>query len=233
MRILFLLSALSAVGCEFQGIMGSGNLVTKDMPLQSFDKVDAGGVFHVDVTQGEPYSVSVTADDNLWEYTDVHVENNTLHLGLKSGSYANTHVSAKVVLPHLAGVDVSGASSATLHGIKDPKSDLKIQVSGASKVDGDVIVQKVALDVDGASNAGLKGHADLLTIEASGASHAELKDLAAGEVRVKASGASGAKVNASATLDFDVSGASHLSYAGQPVVKSAQTSGASSVESVK
>jgi hypothetical protein len=233
MRNLFLLSALIAVGCEFQGIMGSGTLVTKDLPLQSFERIDAGSVFHVDVTQGETYSVSVTADDNLWEYTDVHIENNTLHLALKGGSFGNTHVSAKIVLPRLTALDVSGASSATLRGIKDPNDDLKVQVSGASKVDGDVSARKLVLDVSGASNAGFKGHADTLAIEASGASHAELRDLAAGEVHVRASGASDAKINASGTLDFDVSGASHLSYAGQPVLHSAQTSGASSVESMK
>jgi putative autotransporter adhesin-like protein len=231
MRILLLLSALLTAGCEFAGIMGSGTLVTKDLPLQSFDKIEAGGAIHVDVTQGETYSVSVTADDNLWEYADVHIENNTLHLGLKDGSFGNTHVSAKIVLPHLAGVDISGASSATLHGIDEPKDDLKIQVAGASKVEGDVATKKLSLEVSGASSAGLKGRADVLAIDASGASHAELRDLTAGEVHVNASGASEVKINVSGKLDFDVSGASHLSYAGQPVLHSAQTSGASSVES--
>jgi len=233
MRCPLLLCVLLLTGCDFAGIMGSGTLVTKDLPLQSFDKIEAGGAIHLDVTQGKTYSVSVTADDNLWQYADVQIENNTLHLALKGGSFGNTHVSAKIVLPHLSGVDISGASSGMLHGIDEPKDDLKIQVTGASKVEGDVTAKKLSLDVSGASSAGLKGHADALTIDASGASHAELRDLAAGEVRVHASGASEVKVNASSQLDFDVSGASHLSYAGQPLLHSAQTSGASSVESAK
>jgi hypothetical protein len=69
-----------------------------------------------------------------------------------------------------------------------------------------------------------------LTVDASGASTAELADFQVTDAAVVVSGASTAIVNASGTLDAEASGASHVGYQGSPTLRNVEVSGASSVD---
>ena len=133
MKSLLLTAALLVAGCSFSypNITGSGNLVTKEMSLGNFNQVDASGAFHIDVTQGTPASVVVTADDNLWDVVDVHNDGGTLHLSVKSGSYDNPHLSAKIVMPYLSALTMSGATNGSIHGFNDPAGQLDLSLTGA------------------------------------------------------------------------------------------------------
>jgi hypothetical protein len=236
MRYLFLTAAFFVAGCSissFPGITGSGKLVTKELTLGEFTQIDASSSFQVDVTQGATSSVVVTADDNLWDSVGVRNDGGTLHLSTKPGSYNNTHISAKIVTPHLSALTLSGATKGTIEGFNDAAGRMDLSVSGASTLDGGLRQGQVTLDVSGASTATLHGAADLLNVTVSGASHGGLEDIVSDAIRADISGASNAKVNARHKLDYDVSGASHLSYAGSPTIGQADVSGASSVTSAQ
>ena len=233
MKYVTLLVALVLGGCGFEGITGSGNLVTKEIPVSEFQKIEAGGAFKVDVTQGDKTSVIVTADDNLWDHLKVESSDGTLHLETKPGSYNNVHLEAKVVTPKLEQVELSGASHGTLHGIDQKTNPFKLSLSGASHAEGDIKAGELSVDESGASHASLTGSADVIRVEASGASHAALENVTANSAHANASGASHIQVNASKSLEYDLSGASHLSYAGSPKIDRAQTSGASDAGPVK
>jgi hypothetical protein len=233
MRFLATLLPLLLTGCGFDAVTGSGNLVTKDIPVAEFQKIDAGGSFTVDVTQGDKPSVTLTADDNLWDRLTVEVRDNTLHLATKPGSYRNVHVEAKVITPKLTALTLSGASRGAVHGIDQKSDSLNVELSGASHVEGDVHAGDLTLGLSGASHATLTGSADVVHIDASGASHASLEKLTGNTAHASLSGASDVQVNAIKNLDYDLSGASHLTYAGSPTVDRAHTSGASDAHSVK
>jgi hypothetical protein len=229
MRFLICLAALLLSGCAF-GVAGSGKLETRDLPLGEFEAVEAGGSFSVDVTQGSATSVVVTADDNLWEYISIHNDGGTLHLDMKPGSYSNTHVSAKVVTPRLKGLELSGASGGTMHGVDLPQGRFKLEISGASTLqDGDLRAGQADVNISGASSATLRGGVDEMNLEVSGASHAALGDFATKAAHVRVSGASGADIRVTDSLSYDVSGASHLSFSGNPKVQKGDSSGASDV----
>ena len=63
---------------------------------------------------------------------------------------------AEIVLPALAGLDLSGACQGELKGF-DSEKDVEIHVSGSSKLDGSLGAGKAKLDVDGASSISLTG----------------------------------------------------------------------------
>jgi hypothetical protein len=233
MKSLVTLLALLLTGCGFDAITGSGTLVTKDIPVAEFQKIDAGGAFTLDVTQGDKPSLTVTADDNLWDHLNAEVRDGVLHLDTKPGSYRNAHFRAKIVTTKLDALTLSGASRAALHGIDQKSAPLGISLSGASDVEGDVRAGDLTLGLSGASHATLTGSADALHIDASGASHASLEKLTGNTAQANLSGASDVTVNASKNLDYDLSGASHLSYAGSPTIDRAQTSGASGAHAMK
>jgi hypothetical protein len=236
MRYLILAAALFLAGCSFSslpGVTGSGKLVTKQLTLGEFSQIDASSSFQVDVTQGATSSVVVTADDNAWDSVDVRNDGGTLHLSMKSGSYNNTHVSAKIVTPHLSAFTLSGAVNGSIEGFNDAAGRLDLSVSGASTLNGGLRQGQMTLDIAGASTVTLHGAADLVNVTVSGASHGGLEDFASDVIRADISGASNANVFARRKLDYDVSGASHLSYAGNPTIGQAQVSGASSVTSAQ
>ena len=120
MKYRVLVAALLLAGCSFfPGVRGSGNLVTKQMEVGKFDEIDASGAFHVELMQGSTASVVITADDNVWNDLDVHAGGGTLYLGMKSGSYNNVHVSAKVTVPSLKAITFSGATDGSINGFDD------------------------------------------------------------------------------------------------------------------
>jgi len=226
----FLLAGCCAVPFGTQ-LVASGPLVTKDYDLANFTAVNAGSAFQVEITQSDQYSVSVTVNESLVDRLDVSVSGNTLRISLKSG-YGITGAAtmrAKVTMPGLTGLDLNGASHTTVSGFSSDKS-LKTQVSGASSLGGDLTCGDAMFNVSGASKVQLKGSAQDLNVEASGASNVDLGNFASKNTTVNASGASKVDVAPSGTLTVEASGASSVRYTGEPTKLKTNTSGASSVE---
>ena len=217
-------------------IIGSGTAETKDFDLVGFTAVAAGSAFEVEITRSGTYSVAVTVDENLVDYLDVGVSVDTLHIYLKPGIARSlkpgiTHsaaLRAKVTMPELTGLNLSGASRTTLTGFSSGKP-LQAEVSGASTLRGDMVCGDARFDVSGASQVVPKGSAQNLNAETSGASTADFSDFTSKNTVVSASGASKVIVSATGSLDVEASGASTVRYAGEPVKLKVNTSGASSV----
>ena len=95
--------------------------------------MDSG--FRVDVDYGETSEVSVTVDDNLvQEHLEVELDGDTLHVGLADlWQYRDVTLRARVVMPRLTGLEVSGASTVavTKFASGDP---LQLAASGSSAV---------------------------------------------------------------------------------------------------
>ena len=230
MRFLIGFAALFLAGCNFASIAGSGKLETRTLSLSEFDAIEAGGSFSVDVTQGSTTSVVVTADDNLWEHINIHNDSGTLHLDMDAGSYRDAHLSAKITTPRLRRLELSGACTGTMRGIDLPQGRFELEVNGASTLmHGDLRAGQANVNISGASSATLQGQVDEIELDVSGASHAALGDFPTKSAKVQVSGASSADIRVTELLSYDVSGASHLSFAGNPRVAKGDSSGASDV----
>jgi hypothetical protein len=229
---LALIVAPLMTGCYYNGpiIRGSGQTTTKSFELSDFTGVNVSNAIRATIKQGESYSVSVTADDNLWDHMKVRTNGKTLELGLQPGAYNNTHISAEITMPALDSLTLSGASQGTVNGFKST-SPLAMDLSGASRASGDAQAASAEISLSGASNISLSGAANSLSLDASGASRADLASFPLDKASVTLSGASNATLNVKSNLDYDLSGASHLTYSGQPSVGKSSTSGASSVQS--
>jgi len=220
--ILFLALTLLA-GCTLArvtSITGSGNVVTQEETLTGFDKVDVSHAFEVEVSQGEAFSVVVHIDDNLVQHLRVDKRGRTLEVGLRPGRMFNIRqatMQAEVTMPELTGVELSGASHATLTGFKSTKA-LEVDLSGASSLRGDIEAGNVRFDLSGASDVTLTGSGRDVAIDASGASEVDLAGFPMDDADVDLSGASEATVNPSGRLNVDASGASDVYYLGSPTL---------------
>ncbi len=231
-------------------VTGSGDLDTRQFDYSGFTRVEVGHAFDVDITQSESFSISITADDNLFEYIVVTKSGSTLKINLRAGnSYSHTTQQARVTMPGLERLTLSGATRGTISGFSSTDDfraslsgasslemdgiaagEVSFELSGASHLTGDIIAGgDVDIELSGASKVTLAGSAGDLRLDASGASNAGLDDFPVGDVDISLSGASGATVNLDGRLDADLSGASHLDYIGQPTLGDLDTSGGSSV----
>ena len=233
-------------GCTI--ITGSGDLVTEDYSYRDFTDIEAGYAFDIEVSQADTYLVSITVDDNLYEYLDVTQRGDTLHISLQPNRlYTNATLRAVIEMPDLHRLELSGASRADVSGFSSSHSvdfelsggsrmdihdikagDVSIEFSGASKADGSIDMADGTFDLSGASLIELEGSAEDVSIDASGASRASLADFSVVNADIDLSGASHTTITASDELDVNLSGASKVVYIGNPRINST-TSGASSI----
>ena len=61
-------------------IEGSGNVITKEISVKSFDELNASGVFNLLLSQGDKESLKIEADDNLMDLFIVENEGSTLKI---------------------------------------------------------------------------------------------------------------------------------------------------------
>jgi hypothetical protein len=214
------------------GISGSGNIVTFQEEVADFDRVVISYAFEATLRQADAFSVVIRVDDNLREYVRVSKVGHTLEIGIDPNrvrSIRRGTLEAEVTLPALASLEASGASEVTVTGFASA-GELQMEASGASSISGDIQASDTTMDASGASTISLTGSCGDLILDVSGASSAELESFACVDVQATVSGASSATVNASGTLDAEASGASHLSYVGNPTLRTVDTSGSSTVE---
>lgn len=229
---------------------GSGVVVTREMDLGGFDRIEVGHAFSARVTRGDELSVVVRVDDNLERYLEVVTVGRVLKIGLRPvvGLTGRHTLEADVILPELRGLEASGASRVTVSGFASEdrlalgasgasKIDFDIktgavdmEVSGASDVDGALSAGDIDISVSGASRVTLTGTGDEAQLEASGVSRIDLSEFVARDADVEASGASRVTVNATGIIDVKASGASHIEYLGGGRLRDVDTSGASSVK---
>ncbi len=219
------------------------------MDFTDFTKLEISHVFQAKVTRADSFSFSITVDDNLLEYVVVHKSGNTLRIYLEGGyTYIGTTKIVEITMPKIDKLSLSGASRVEVSGfrssdrlafeasgvsslnIDDLKAgDTSFELSGGSYASGGIEIANGKFNVSGASIINLEGFASDISIEASGASHANLANLSVSNATVKISEASTVTVNASSTVDGDVSGASRLIYLGNPTL-TIEMSGDSAVD---
>ena len=243
-----LLISIMIAGCE--GVVtGSGNLETKQYNFSDFNRVDVGYAFEVEIDQSSSYSISITADDNVFEHIQVTKEGGTLKLDFRRVlGLGSVNLKAKVTMPQLRGLEFSGATRGTVSGFSSTEKldvdvsgassldlvdisadDVKFEVSGASEVIGDIAAADADFDVSGASTVQLEGSAIDIVVDAFGASRVKLAAFSIDNADVELSGASSGTVKLDGRLNANLSGASKLDYIGEPTMGTINISGGSSL----
>ncbi len=213
-------------------ITGSGNVVSREENITGFEQVEISWGFQVEISQSDAYKVTIRADDNLFEHIDVSKQGNTLKIGRKEGggpTLTDGTLQATVTMPALTSLEASGASRVNLNGF-DSEQSFAADLSGASRLTGNLSCGDATFDLSGASYARLIGTANTIRIDCSGASNADLDELEGIDAMVVASGGSTVTVFASGRLDANASGTSDVFYSGGPTLGTIETSGGSSVD---
>lgn len=203
-------SSRSWFGFSFGGVKGSGNIKTETRDLPKFTAVDFGGAIEMEIVAQKTQSVEIETDDNILPLITTEVKGGTLYISNQQRINWHSKVKVRISVEDLDSLDISGASKTVATNIKS--DNFKVSVSGASKVK-------------------LEGEASSFNADASGASRIDADNLKAAKVDAHASGASKISVFAAESIRADASGASGITYSGNPKSVSKHSSGASSVSS--
>ncbi len=234
LALVFLL-LLSAASCRERVLRGTGPLKTEARELGSgtFDKIRIEAPLDAEITVGEGSpSLRFRGHANVLRYLRSEVRNNTLHIFTddQTDLDLDDKIAARISLPALSGLDISGAAEAHVKGPVQAGS-FELDLSGAGEIEiEDLTASSFDADLSGAASLMLHrgaigdGRYDLSgsgDIRAFGVSHRN--------ARLDLSGAAQAELTVTENLDAEISGAGTVRYKGHPKV-SQDVSGAGSVQ---
>lgn len=201
-----------------------------------FTDIEVNVAAEVNIEQGADYEIYVTGNSQMRERLEVYKTGDKLVIDVEDGLFDifDNHNGDNLIItiktPNLEYLEANGAARVYLSGITNPK--LKMDVSGASFVEGDVNVTELDMGLSGSASGRLRGRALHSSFDMSGASRLSAFDLLIDDCEIESSGASHAEVFVQQKLDAESSGASNVQYKGSPRVQSS-ANGAASVKQVQ
>lgn len=202
MRHVFFLSLATLLilisSCESDGpsIVGSGVIVSESRTVGPFENIHISGVANVTITQSTDQGVSVRSDDNIIELVETDVSQNTLFIDLEDGSYDNITVELSVSSEVIRSLTMTGVNSVEVNDFED--------------------LDTFTVTIEGVGNVKLRGSADELEINSSGAANFEGFDFTANSCAVDVSGVGSVEVTVIDLLSGTLSGVGNIRYKGSP-----------------
>ncbi len=205
----------------------------QDRPTGSFTEIEISSAFKVVLTQGNIEKLTLEGDDELLQRVITETRGNKLIINFKDGTYNKSFKEVTVYLTFktLSSIELSGAVN--LNGTNEMNfNDLELECSGATKINLNLNASKLDCDFSGASNLSLEGNVQALDIDVSGASKVNAEDLVVKNCNIDCSGASYIAIHVTDKLRAEGSGASKISYKGNPSIVESDMSGASKMSKI-
>ena len=209
-------------------ITGNGNVTTQKRDVAAFTGIQVGSGIDVIITQGEPQSVEVEADENLQEWINTEVTGGMLNINTdKSIRFAKTKT-VRITCQTLDKIGVSSAGDVT--GTNRFKTAaLDIDMSSAGDLRLEVEAEAITVTISSAGNVNLIGKTGSLKADLSSAGDLNAFDLEAKTGEISVSSAGKASVFITDEASFHSSSAGDIDYKGEPKIREINTSSAGSV----
>ncbi len=194
LAVCCLTATVLITGCNF-GVPGNGVAKIEDRQVDDFDSVSLRGIGSVNITVGEPKSVTVTVDENLMQLLETVVEDGELIIKSRKAIAPRVDLVVNISTPELNAGRVSGVGDMDITGATGDSLDLSVSGVGSLTATGQV------------TNA---------DVRVSGVGSANLNQLIAENVVVRVSGTGDANVHATSSVDAKVSGIGDIVVHGNP-----------------
>jgi hypothetical protein len=196
---LIVLTLLVTAGCHhgFNELKGSGKRETQKREIAPFTSISTEGAFNIEVVCQKDVSLEVEGDDNILPLVSTDVRNNVLHIENTKSYSVNEPVRFRISVPNLEAISADGAG--------------KIQITGVNN-------EKLQISSDGAAIINVAGTTKMIGVDTNGASKIDTHNLRSAHAIVDSKGASKIDLGVCDKLDVNVSGVSHVTYRGDPVV---------------
>ena len=213
-------------------VSGNGDVTTKSIVTQSYDKIKAVGPMDVHLERGSEGKISVTIDSNLHEYVIVEVKDDVLVLRIKKNVNLKTKkgIHIKVPFEALSGISLVGSGDIdTKDTIKNDSFD--VMVTGSGDVDLAIESNTVDAKITGSGDMTLSGAAIDLEVKLSGSGDFKGRSLTSENTQAYISGSGDIDVTASKSIKARVNGSGDITYSGNPDTSDTKVLGSGSISS--
>ncbi len=226
-KSLLLLSILSIVmlslsACSINMVTGSGRMTTQSRQVSGFNSVLFSGLGDVSITQGSTEGLIIEAEDNIMPIIVTEVRDGQLYIGFERQNWQDIVRPTRTIkftlsVKNLNSIEISGVGSLSSNSLS--ADDLTIKVGGAGGVKiNNLDASSLTAIMSGAGNVDISGTVNSLNATLSGVGNFSCGNLQTSTAKVNVTGAGGAKVWASQSLDVSITGAGSVSYYGSPAI---------------
>lgn len=168
------------IGCEEDdliddNVVGSGPVVTQNLDLSSFNKIQLAGVANFYIIIGSPQTVVLKAQQNIIDVMTWDVINETLGVGLQEGVSIENYeeIRFEITMTAVELIDLIGVGDFELSG--EDQDELTIFLSGVGDVHAfDMRVSSCTINSSGVGNCEVHVLNDL-TVEITGVGNVSYK----------------------------------------------------------
>jgi hypothetical protein len=228
---LFLMLAIIALGFSTMAqkndkyddkdrIEGSGNVITKDITVKSFDELIASGVFNLLLSQGDKESLKIEADDNLMDLFIIENNGSTLTIKMKKNSNFNSKKQLKVYVTFktLKSMDL-GMVGGTSSDEKLKFADLKLKNQSVGSVSLNMTLQTLNMENQSVGSVKLEGSAENAVVKNNSVGSINAGNFVVQKMDIENNGVGSATVNAEKELKYSDSFLGKVSNRGNATVK--------------
>ncbi|MFI5186217.1 MAG: head GIN domain-containing protein [Chitinophagales bacterium] len=182
-------------------IEGSGNVITRDISVQSFDQLEASGVFNVSLTQGSKEAVKIEAEDNLQQLFDVKNEGSKLIVSMKKDSHFNSKkkMTVYITFKNLKSLDLKMVGNLSSTGNLN-FGNLSLDNKNVGSVELALNAQKLDIRNKSVGNLKLSGKAENAVIRNKSVGSIKAADLVVQTMDIDNDGVGSAEINAAKEL---------------------------------
>lgn len=225
MRFLFTATCivLFATGCIYsfkKTISGDGNITTSERNISSVHRIKCSGSYDVQLTQGSPTSIKITADQNLQSYivTDVDGDELNIHHQHDVNLDPTQKIKIEIVTDKLEGFQLDGSGNITTTNKFTGGDHLDLGIAGSGNIHFDVNTPSISSNISGSGDIYLSGETRDSRIDIAGSGNYHAEDLKSENVKVHVAGDGDTYVFADSTLDVNVAGVGNVNYKGNATI---------------
>lgn len=251
---LFITSCDDGLGLfEGKRIKGTGAVERTTRDVKDFKSIDVMTSAHVFVKQSATFKVEVEAQKNIAEVIETVVEDGTLKIKIKQGSWSLhfEKLNIYVEMPTVENLEISGSGDLTAEtaltgdkiGIDITGSGniniekglmakvLKVGIGGSGDIRIDsIVVTELSTRIAGSGELRLTGKADKAEYSVSGSGDIDAKKLKSKAVEASVSGSGNITCNAEESIDAHASGSGDITYSGNATAVKTKVSGSGNIE---
>jgi hypothetical protein len=222
---LALVSLVALLSTSCHKVTGKGPVVTEVRPLSNFSAIDMRINGDVYFRQDPAYKVEINAQQNILDRMETYVSNGRLVIRFEDNVWVrNEHIVVNLSAPSVNFFKVDGSGSLTTTGLINPSNiELRVEGSGDIRII-DMATGNVNAKVSGSGSIRVNnGTATDVDLEITGSGDIDMLNVSANKARTNTSGSGNTKVNASQTLDVNITGSGNIYYKSNPVINTRVT----------
>ena len=215
--VIFILSIIVICfnECSILGacVEAEGEVVTTEVKLDKFSKIELKGASKVTLHQGEIQNVTITATQNIIDLLNRDVKSDEWEIKFNRCLESVEDISIDITIPDIEELSVEGSGSIIGDGLISSNL-LELSVDGSGELNLNLDVKELESEINGSGDLKLKGTTKTHDIEINGSGDVEAYELTADEATIEINGSGDVKLDVSYSLDVEVNGSGDVYYRG-------------------